>query len=214
MSRIKVALLSLLAAFALSAVASTTALAGTSHVYLIEQTELGAGSNPATEAIEGKSTSSKVEIEAAGNFLVTLCKSDEIKGELKTKGASDFNILFSNCELYDRSFKTGEQEFLTACKVKEPVEASGVGELITHSITEFKEFKGALVLEGTLCGFVGKFEITGTQTCSTPEGGFSREIHNLECAPAASSLKLQASPAQFFGTQEIKLKSKKKWAAT
>jgi hypothetical protein len=211
MSRVRVALLSMLAAFAVSAVASASASA--THAYLIEQTEI-----TSSEVIEDDSYASQLEGKVAGLPIYIECSEDLSSGVIKPKGESTFEIKFSNCFIVENS--KGKMVFETACEVKEPIVAAGKDQLIEHSVDEFKgegteeKFVENLEIKGTKCVLNGKYVVKGSQLCATIHAEFEKVIHNLDCTPSGSKLKFAGEAAQFFGEEQVKLASQKVWAAT
>jgi hypothetical protein len=216
MSRFKVLVVSLLAVFAVSAAASATASAA--HVYLIEQTEL-----LSSEAVEDQGQNSKLETKLLGLPIFLQCQEELSTGVFKPKGESTFRVEFKNCYLVENS--NGKKIFLVNCTVAEPIIAEGKDQLIEHSVDEFKgEFKGEkglyteITIEGAKCVLTSKQKVTGAQVCATPEAEFEKVLHHLICTPAGSKLVFgtgeKTEPAQFFGEEQIRLKSLKVWAAT
>jgi hypothetical protein len=212
MSRFKVLVVSLLAVFAVSAAASATASAA--HVYLIEQTEL-----LSSEAVEDQGQNSKLEIKLLGVPLFLQCQEELSTGVFKPKGESTFRIEFKNCYVVENS--NGKKIFLVNCAVVEPIIAEGTDQLIEHSVDEFKGKEGVfatLELTGEKCVPKGKYKVTGSQVCATPEAEFEKVLHHLICTPAGSKLVFgtgeKTEPAQFFAEDQIRLKSLKVWAAT
>ncbi len=212
MSRVKIVLLSLLAVFAVSAAASATASASATHVYKIEGTELASGS----EAIEGDSLTGGLETKIAKLNTVLICQEDIVKGEIKPKGESTAIVEFKNCYLVEKN-KEGKKTFLTACSVKEPVEAKANDELTEHSIDVFKgsgekEKFAEVEIKGEGCALNGKYEVLGSQTCAIPESEFEKAVHSLICTPAGSKLTFGKEAAQLFGEEQVKLKSGKNFS--
>jgi hypothetical protein len=210
MSKAKVVLLSLLTAFALSAMMSATASANATHVYLVENTELGSGAIPATEAVEGDSLLGKTEIDISSNVTVLECSEDLVTGEIKKGGESKFEIKFKNCIV--GLIEKGKLAYQPSCGVTEPVTAKATGNLTSRGVNEFSSFTSAPVI--TVCTLAGTYTVGGTQLCATPESSVSKEIHSLQCTPAGSALTLKSASSQLFGEEQIKLTSGRIWSAT
>jgi hypothetical protein len=219
MSRLKAVLLSVVAVFTVSTFASATASANTSHVFLIEQTELGSGGNPTTEAIEDQGGNGKLETRIAGLPVYLECQENLSTGEIKKEGKSTFKIEFKNCFLVEKS-KEGKKVFLTACTVEEPVISEGTDELIEHSVDKFVGGKGAeelfaeVKIKGEACAAKGNFKAKNFQLCSMPESEFEKVLHWCIFTPAGSKLVFGGEPAQLFGEDQFKLKSQKRWSTT
>jgi hypothetical protein len=216
MTRVRVVLLGLLAVFAVSAVASSTASAA--HVYLIEQTEL-----LSSEAIEDQGQNTKLETRILNISVFIQCQEELSSGVIKPKGESTFKIEMKNCYLAENN--NGKKVFLPGCTPVEPIIIEGTDQLIEHSVDEFKgELKGekgvfaSIELTGEKCVLKGKFKISGAQTCAIPEAEFEKVLHHLICTPAGSKLVFgtgeKTEPAQYFSEDQIRLKSLKVWAAT
>ncbi len=214
MSRVKIVLLSLLAAFAVSAAASATASAGTTHIYKIEGTSLAS-----SEGIEGDSLTGGLETKVAKTPIILVCQEDVFKGEISKEGKSSVKIEFKNCYLVEKT-KEGKKNFLTACTVHEAVIAEATDELTEHSIDLFKgigekEKFSEIKLEGESCAIKGSFEVKGSQACAIPESEFEKVVHVLICTPAGSKLTFgEKEPAQLFGEEQVKLAKSLNFSAT
>jgi hypothetical protein len=212
MSRIKFILLSLLATFAVSMVASTFASAAT-HNYKVELTEL-----IGSEEMEGNSQDAKLETTMGGTAITIQCQEDyspSKESTIETGGKSKVvKLEFRQCIVYQARNKI---EVLT-CVVKEPATAEAVDELVGQGEDLFKE-KGAgpftkLTLEGSKCGLGNPItlEIKGTELCTTPGSALEEVTHELICTPGGSTLKWGVETAKLWSSAWIKLKSAKKWS--
>ncbi len=213
MSRVKIVLLSLLTVFAVSAAASATASAGTTHIYKIEGTPLAT-----TEGIEGDSLTGGLETKIAKTNIVLICQEDIVTGKIEKEGKSAAEIKFKNCYLVEKN-KEGKKTFLTACSLAEPVKAEATDELTEHSLDTFtgsgaKEKFAELEIKGEGCVLNGKYEVTGSQVCAIPESEFEKAVHVLICTPAGSKLVFAKEPAQLFGEEQVKLTSGKNFSGT
>jgi hypothetical protein len=213
MSRMKFALLSLLAAFAVSVVASASASAAT-HNYKVELTEL-----IGSEEIEGNSQEGKMETTVGGTSITIQCQEDYAPSKestIETGGKSKVAKLeFRQCIVYQSKNK---MEVLT-CVVKEPVTAEAIDELTGQGEDTFKE-KGAgpfskVTLEGAKCALGNPItlEIKGAELCTTVLSALEEITHELLCTPGGSTLKSGTEPAKLWTEEWVKLKSAKKWSA-
>lgn len=166
MSKAKVVVLSLLAAFAVSAIGSATATA-TTHNWKLEGTEIG----------KGEKEELKIDSQKVSTFATTVAKikitiaCSEMVGPSTTNiieegGKSKFEFQFKNCFVSET--KEGRQIFLPACKVAEPFTLKGEGELkgaVGQPEDELKGTGGAspgsLEITGAECALKGTFKVEG-----------------------------------------------------
>jgi hypothetical protein len=214
MSRMKFALLSLLAAFAVSVVASASASAAT-HNYKVELTEL-----IGSEEIEGNSQEGKMETTVGGTSITIQCQEDYTplnkENTIETGGKSKaIKLEFRQCIVYQSKNK---MEVLT-CVVKEAVTAEAIDELTGQGEDTFKENGGKpfskVTLEGAKCALGNPItlEIKGTELCTTVLSALEEITHELLCTPGGSTLKSGVEPAKLWTEEWVKLKSAKKWSA-
>jgi len=212
MSRMKFILLGLLAAFAVSAVASASASAAT-HNFKIEGKTVGTGEK---EELIVQSKAGLFESAIAGTKTTITCQED-IGGvsTIEEKGKSKFELKFKNgCLFWE--VKEGKKAVLTACKVKEPILAKGEDELsggTGNPVEEFKE-KGTeafttIEIEGGSCAFAKKFEVKGSTTCALPEAAVEEATHEIICTGVGSNLKFGGEAAYLYTTEWLNLKSLK-----
>jgi hypothetical protein len=206
MSKTGLIVLSLLAAFAMSAASAEAA----THAYFIEGSEIAA-----KEKVEVQFTSSTSELEStiAGIKATIECEESGSIGNLEEKGKSSGTFKLSTCRPIDTSNK-GVEEFPSNCTVKEPIEYKFNDELIgavEDEIKPEKELFGIITLEGEKCILSGKYELKGTGTCELSDGEDLRIDHELACTATGDKLKLGTEPARFAGTFTVKLASSKEW---
>jgi hypothetical protein len=186
MSRMKLVVLSLVAAFALSAVASSTALA--THEYLVNGETIAKGSKVEVQGQIMELGQFETEI-AKLSIHITCNDAYGLKGEgnvLEAEGKSKLKAEFKACTLYQ--INGGIPEGEPKCKVA-AITATAKGLLTETGIVKFtgleselftkfeiSEVKGA----GT-CNFLGKFEVKGSQLCAIPSYGFEGDIGELVC---------------------------------
>jgi hypothetical protein len=194
-NQLKLLLVSMLAVFAVGAVASSSASA---HEFLIEGAPVAA-----TTKVTDTSGVSKLE----GVALVTIeCNKDTSTGTIEPEGDSTANVKFTECKVVGAA----------TCKVTEPVEFNVIDEL-----TIFKQAAGELFepasgftfveITVTGCSLEGKYKAKGKQQCELPEGEVEKVEHNVVCKPEGSELKLNTAVANFTSTETVKLESGKKW---
>jgi hypothetical protein len=243
MYRTRLVLLGLLAVFVASMVASATASAAGPPRYEIcknvgakkgkfengtctkegppeeyEWTEIAKGEK---DAIEGTSTTSKLEGLVAGTTTTIECSEDTFTGSLEEKGKSSGEVKFKNCKFFIVESSSWKKVAPPGCKVKEPIEFKFKDELTEGGPSrfledEFKPESGELfvTIEVTECTskmLDGKFEIKGTQLCALPESEAGMTEHEIVCTPSGGRLKLGNEPAGFFSTEKVKQTSKAFW---
>jgi hypothetical protein len=214
MSKAKFVLLSLLAAFAVSAIASATASAA--HVFKIEGTEI-----TKNEEVEGVSQEGLMETEAASTTFGIVCKEDysalSAKNVIEKGGKSKGELEFKSCLVYIVE-KTGAKSYNTGCSVTEPVKAEFTDELTNAGEDTFtgagaEELFSEVKIKGT-CAFGGTaLKVKGKELCEIPEYLAEQVLHHLVCTPAGSSLKSGASSARLFNEEIVKIKSAKPWSS-
>jgi hypothetical protein len=213
MPRIKLVMLSLLAASALCAVASAAASA---HEFKVEGNPIGAGEKEESQAESGITL-----LEVAGKKVLIWCQEDtgyDINKSLsiEEKGKSKFELEMRSCILWEN--KEGRKVQPPECKIveKRPLAAvviKGTDELIGLGEDEFKVASGTLVLEGAKCPLEHESEITGSTVCALPEGALELVLHRIVCTAATSKLKVGTEPAALFSNEAFRLQTLKKWSA-
>jgi hypothetical protein len=227
-------LLSLLAVFAISAVAAASASA---HEFLVCQeagtekytehlcsakSETGKWSFAAIAAgksfeVEGTSGVSKLEGTVAAQKVSIECSADVAKVTLEPAGATKGTITFSGCKI---SSVTKGKKTLLKCVVNSVGEAA---EKIKFPFLDLlvtgkgggpeDEFKPAVAGEplvtietsGAECALVAKTAVKGTTICQLPEAEVGLVEHEIECSPSGSSLTLGTAAAGFFSSVKVKI---------
>ncbi len=205
MSRVKFIMLSMLAAFALSAVASATASA---HEFFINGSALSK-----TEEVQGNSipyaTENKFEsIIAKLNVNINCAVAVAPGGAanvLETAGKIKSKIEFKDCSIYKTAKGATEEQI--ACSLKEPVVAeaegslNGAGELELKPTAANKTLFSEFEIVGTGCAIAGKQKVEGEpQRCAIPNYGVEAEIGFVSCGPGGSALKLGTEGAKLYFT--------------
>jgi hypothetical protein len=208
MSRMKLVVLSLVAAFALSAVASSTALA--THEFKVEGKTIASGSNVEVQG----------QIIELGQLEGTLGKSVNIhitcndalgpasaKNVLESGGKAKLFAEFKGCSVYE--VNKGGPVNLEACKVKE-ITAEANGETTAEAGTIKFEGSGTgksfgKVVIGKVagssesCSVEGEVEVTGSQLCDIPSYAFEGDIGELICTGTGSKeLQLNKASAKIY----------------
>ncbi len=207
MSRMKFVMLSLVAAFALSATAVSTASA---HEFLVNGTPLASG---ATEGLQGEqnlNTIYQFESVVKGTSIHITCQETLIGSEKNfleggNPGKAKLFPEFKACTGYSVNTKTHLVENLPECKTKVTStqaegELTGPGELTLRpkSGSSFAEVEFAT--ETGACTIAGTFKVEGNELCTLPHFAVEGAVAQLECNPGGSSLKLGGTePAKFYG---------------
>lgn len=234
LSRLRVILLSLLAVFAITAVASSSASA---HEFLVCQeagtekytehlcsakSETGKWSFAAIAAgksfeVEGTSGVSKLEGTIGGQKVIIECSTDVTKVTLEPAGATKGTITFSGCKIFS---VTKGKKTLLKCVVNSVAEAAEKIKLTFLDVLVTgkgggpeDEFKPAVAekpfveieTSGAECALVAKTAVTGTTICQLPEAEVGLVEHEIACSPSGSSLKLGATAAGFFSAAKVKI---------
>jgi hypothetical protein len=219
MSMTRYSLLSLLAVVVAGLVVSAQAF-GAQHDFLVEQTEIAPKESL---AVEGTSKTSKFEGSVAKVKVVVKCEKDVLSASLEEGGAHKGTIEYKECKLFNEK----EKEVLTSCKVVEPITAKFKATLIGSEESEMREpvedklsaqegselTKIEIKENEKKCIEAGKYSVTGSQICRLPNGEKEKTEHEIECLPSGSKLTLSGEKASLTSTDQIKLKSGKKFAA-
>jgi len=200
-NRLRVLLVSMLAVFAVSAVASASASAA-NHEYFVEGVALGA-----TETVSGTSAVSKLE---APGLITIECATDSFTGTIEPKGLSTATVKFKTCTVVGAA----------TCKVAEPIEFTANNKL-TVLLNEANVFgpgdlfepptgKEFVTITITGCALEGKYVAEGKQQCILPAGETELVKHEIECKPKGSEIHLKAKEAKFTSTETVELSGAKK----
>ncbi|HEX7611118.1 MAG TPA: hypothetical protein VF380_10610 [Solirubrobacteraceae bacterium] len=200
MTRLRLLLISSLAALAVGAVASASASAAFKKEFFVEKAAVVTPVN----VVGSSSTTSKLEAKLFGVKVKIECTSSTYTGTIAAAGASTGTISFSGCTV-----KAGAKD---KCKVVEPINAELNDQLVEVSKKLEDEFSPAtggvfakIVIEaetGGTCSVAGIFEVTGTQTCELPNSTIEALEHEIVCKPV-KTLKLGGEEAKFTSTQTI-----------
>ncbi len=217
MSRIKLALLGLVAMLLMSAAASSSAFATAETRFFVEGTEV----TTATK-VEGTSGASQLESVIAGTKIVIECKKDAFTGEIEAAGKTKGEITFEECKLFE--IKAGKKTELPKCTVPnikfkfndQLVSGSGAtaeDEFFPTSGTLYVEFE----ITGGECLLKGKYKVETTaekkgQRCALPSGEVEMEKHEIVCtSTGGSELRFGKEKVSFFSTDTVNLTTKKVW---
>jgi hypothetical protein len=198
-------LLSLLAAFALSAIASSTALAA--HEFIVNGTTIKAG-----EKVEAQAD----QLPGIDQFESTLLSSNihiscqqGINGKesvfLEEKGKAKSTIEFKACTLTIGNASGVEN--VPACKVSVAAavttdELTNSGELLIKPAegTVFTKITIEKVNKEASCALATTVEVKGEQVCTLPHFGIVVYVSEIDCTPSNSKLKLAAETAKLSAT--------------
>ena len=201
MSRIKQAMVSVLAIAFVGAFAAASASA---HRFIEEGPKEVANG----EKIAGTSGISELASEIDKVKITIVCKKDKFSGTLETGGKTKATITYEECSLVG----------LSGCKVPN-ITAKVNDKLIENAGKEIEdEFEqensetpfATIAIE--VCTLKGTYKVTGTQKCALPKGKEFLVLHEIACATSGSSLKLGSEKATYKGTASVEMASKHKWA--
>jgi hypothetical protein len=241
-NRIRVLLVSLLAVFAVSAVASASASA---HQYMrCTEKPLGLGpkwdndvcntmTKPPAERrweivsvangtkVEGTSGESILKSELDFVKLTIKCSKDTFSGDLDESGKSSHTVItYEGCALANPAGET--------CEVNATLPTNELkDELVTGSGSRLEdkfESEGTHFIEieikqksGKTCTPKGTYPITGSQTCEVDKTNAEAETlaadHKIICSTTGSKLKLGPEKATYEGTATVGLQGGGNWAA-
>jgi hypothetical protein len=213
MSRIKLALLCLVAALTVSAVASVAASAAPTNRFFVNKVELGA-----EEPIEGTVELAQLNFEvASAKTMITCTNNALVKGAISKSGETSGEITFKGCKVF--SIASGVATNLSVCAVEEPITFKFTDQLITGAgglvEDEFKASEAAEVfvkikITGASCTIKGTYEPKGTYVASLgDEGEVEKTEHELVYTSHGSKIKISEKPASFTNRTRIKVKSGK-----
>jgi hypothetical protein len=210
MSRMKLIVLGLLAAFALSAIAASTASAVT-HEWKVEGTTIAKGSK--VEAA-GQVTSGTLEFEVGSTSIEIKCDypgllSAGSTNYLEAEGKNHLKIESFGCTV--RKIEKGKPVNLPECKVKEgktAVEATGELEQARPGVNKFTSVSGSLAIEKNTnaCGVEGTVNYEGKLTCGLPWFGFEIFQWKFWCTPWGSHpFLIGGKPARIWWIIQLQL---------
>jgi hypothetical protein len=206
MSRVKLVMLSLLAALALTAIASSTALA--THEFKVNGTAIPSGSKVEVQGqiielgqLEGEVGSGNLKVHITCNQAKGTASN---KNVLESGGKSLLKAEFTGCQVYE--VNNGAPKTLP-CEIKEPIAIEGKGATVAENgVVEFKgneeptkERFGSIEFKGGTCTLLGSDEARGSQLCDVPSYGFEGDIGEVICTGTGSAnLKLGTNPAKIY----------------
>jgi hypothetical protein len=199
-NRFRVLLVSLLAVFAVSAVASASASASAcpaehegDYAICYEGTEFEG-------KLEGTSGVSILKSTVLTKEVEIECTADTISVTAEDSGKSKGELHFTNCKVNKPA----------GCKVTEPIVAKFTDQLNTPPAAITDTFTGSGTAEEftaikiTGCALEGTYKIKGKQTCSFDANiGTDQVEHEVICTFAGSALKLGSEPATFSSTAKV-----------
>jgi hypothetical protein len=205
MSRVKLVMLSLLATFALSAVASSTALA--THEFLVNGKAIAKGEKVEVQGnviAEGTETTiAKLPVHMAcveGAVPPGTTNVLEEAGKFKTK------VEYKTCGVVTVSGGIAEDQ--PKCKVPGFI-TEGSGELTEAGVvsikgTPFATVRIEEVAGAGACALTGEYKVEGTQLCAIPDYSLTGYIGPIVCDPTGSKeLKLGGEVLKVFSTTGI-----------
>lgn len=196
------ALVALVAAFAMSAVATASASA---HEFIVEGKAVAAGEQVAAEGTGGVV---KVEKQESNKTVTIECKSSRSKNHLEKEGKSYGGVTFEKCAIVG----------LSGCQVPN-WELKYSEQLVLFEALLADEFKSEAGqeklgdLEIETCALKGTYAVTGVLTCSLPGIGVEGVEHEVACEPKGSSLKIGGASASITSSEKVRLESGKRWSA-
>jgi hypothetical protein len=200
MSRTKVVMLGLLAAFALSAVSSSAASA---HEWLVNGKPIGTGEEVELNgSLIPNQPTQHSQATVAGLPIDIVChRPHGFFGWLKAAVKFIFKGVLSVCQA--PTIASGVISNQPKCKVSD-INVEGKGELIEAgqvvlSGAPFATFKIEEVMGAGACALTGEYKIEGTQVCTLPHYSVTATTMVLECNGAGSKeLKLGVESTKFY----------------
>jgi hypothetical protein len=211
MSKVRVVLLGVLAACALSATAMATQ--ASAHEYLVEGKPVATGTHI---KFKGKAlaTAPNGWLLLATIFTIKVhirCTHIKFAGGILPIGISKAQFTFTNCTVLEPA----------NCTVKEPIATNQVkGELVNTPVEDAFTPEGTtefakITLEGANCGVSGTGTVEGKQTCKLPSAGTELVVHEVLCETSGSALKFFGAAATFGGPAvNVELETKQKWSGS
>lgn len=200
-NRIRVLLVSLLAVFAFSAVASASASA---HEFLVEGKAV-----TAPVAFTGTSGATIFTFHIGSEKGEFECTGGTMTGFLEEAGKATNHIEFTKCKVIKPA----------SCKIHEPIKFETKNLLVGNEPGVEDEFKPTeaeetlVTLGFTDCALEKQYKIKGTYTCKLPGVATEAIAHEIACEPSGSKLKFGSEPMTVRSTENIKLVSGKSWSA-
>lgn len=213
-NRIRILLVSLLAVFALSAIAAPIASAGEEEgakwwveKSLLKGSEAIAETTKVTEPFRLPLT---IEHRVAATIVCGAVRLKEARIE-NTNERSEEAVMYEKCEV----------EGKPACEVKEPVVTAPLKARLegpTGALKlRFKPKSGTEIATYHLsvCGFLsGSFKASGEMICNYKGVETESEEHPLEfTSSSGSKVEVNGEPTEFTGTDKVHLSARKLWSA-
>jgi hypothetical protein len=207
MSRTRLVLLGLLAAFALSAVASSPALAA--HEFKVNGTTVATGEKVEMIGNSPGHHQPQWEISIGNTILHIQCQRVTLSlFFLLAAGRISLSLLFSGCT---STIVVGQRAVIEpGCKIKNgEIKVEGEGELTGAGEITMKTTSGKVSIEKVEkgeCTTEGEYTVTGSQICTLPHYSVETAVALLECNPAGSSINLEKtekSATKIYGTFAI-----------
>jgi hypothetical protein len=195
---IRLVILSLLTACAVSFATTATAMA--SPEFIVEGEAV-----KTAKSVEGTSGVSKLATEIGSTKITIACNKDKASGAIEAEGKSSVTITFEECRV----------EGASGCTV-----ANTTGKSLGRLIEKGGNIEDELYEEGagpfatvkiTGCALNGTFQVKGTQICELPGGPEVLITHEVACKSAGSNLKFGTKAATLESTEKVKLDSGEVW---
>jgi uncharacterized Zn ribbon protein len=240
MTKVKLALLGMLAVYAVSLAASAAASAATQGYWDCQKVGTSTGrwnnshctarggteewatkglTGTETKGIEGTSSISILAGTILGKAITIECLKDIIvKGKnsvLKAGGASEAEIVFRECKLFIEGKLSGVCTVPDiTLKVNDQLIHNAKGEIEDEfTPTKAEEVFVEIKIEGAECALKGTFKVKGKQICEFPNASQSLVTHQIVCKPAGSTLTLGGAAASFTGEEHINVVGGPQWGA-
>lgn len=223
MSRIKLLLLGLLVAVAVSAIGSASASAAcggsppTHFVWCNDANPMEELGTPPVHVI-GVSGLSLLAATISGVPTKFHCKKDDFLGVLELLGLGHGIIIFLECKMLEpekcklseadeakiQTTEFGEELVGTLAAGKAKAKFTGTGATEKFATLEVEAPAGCNVP-------AGNYEVTGLQEAELPESESMKVKHEVKATKALSKLKVGGNTASFSSTAEVELESKLAW---
>jgi hypothetical protein len=211
MPRLKLIVLSLLAALSASALMSVSASAAEAETrYYVEGAEL-----KAAETYDAAVGPILINTEISSAKILIECDNNTVNGAIEPEGKQSMNLDFGDCTAFE--INKGEKGILPCLAVQTRterfVERSFWLFWTRQRLAEIKITERLAAKSGKTCLLAGEYEITGSDTGSLePEGTIEKTEHEIAFTSEGSELKFAEQPVGLtFNVTRMKLLSGKKW---
>jgi len=212
MSKAKMIITTLIAVFALGALASASASAATAG-WMVNGTLLSGSTPLATTAKVDqsgflKSSAANVELECSGTTLNGVAP--EITSPSKGSASS---LIFTSCIALSPNCTIGSSEIKTVPLLAE-VTLEGVLAVIATFKPETKSVFATFLFNGEKCAAEGLNAVTGTAKVLAPTGQDERTLQQINAiaTEVSNELKVGSSAAELKGSALLKLASSLEWS--